>query len=92
MWTLSLTRDFIIEFWKLDKFLKPIIIEDITDIRINADIIDEFENIEIVDEYDDSVVVPEHTVTYKIDRELQKVYVFKVNHKGIEQKLNGYRS
>ena len=66
--------------------------DDIVDIRRNADIIDEFENIEILDEYDNSIVVPKHMVNYIIKLEEKKVYILSINQKGIEQKLNGYRS
>ena len=92
MWTLSITHKFLISFWKLDKFIKSLILEDITDIKRNADIIDEFENIEIIDEYDSSVVIPEHMINYIIERDEKKVYVLSINQKGIEQKLNGYRT
>ena len=51
------------------------ILEDIADIRLNADIVDEFENIEILDEYDDSVVVPEHMVTYKTMNCIKSTYL-----------------
>lgn len=92
MWTLSITHKFLISFWKLEKVLKDIILEDITDIRRHADIIDEFENIEIIDEYDNSIVVPEHTVNYVVKRDEEKVYILSINQKGIEQKLNHYRT
>ena len=92
MWTLSLTHKFLISFWKLEQFMKNMILEDIADIRRHADIIDEFENIQIVDEHDNSVVVPEHMINYNVDHDLKIVHVIAINPKGIEQKLNGYRS
>lgn len=74
-------------------FLKTWILEDIVDIRKNADIIEEFENIGILDECDNSIVVPEHMVTYKIDHDLKKkVCIISINPKGIGQKVDGYRS
>lgn len=91
MWTLLITRNFLISFWKLDKFIKNLVLEDIADIQRHADVIEMFENIEIIDEYDGSIVVPEHMVNYQIDRDEEKVYIVSLNKKGIAQRLNNYR-
>ena len=91
MWTLFITHNFLISFWKLDKYVKDLILADIDDIYRNAEIIDLLENVEIIDEYDNSVVVPEHTVNYVVKQKEEEVYIISINNKGIKQKLSGYR-
>ena len=91
LWTLVITRNFLISFWKLDHWLKAIILDDIKDIYHNVEDIEKFDDIEIIDEYDDKSIIPEHTVIYYVDHDKKRVYFISINETGIKQKLEHYR-